>query len=105
MGGSNFRGDAIAIAFCDQLGALVDRATLRRAHRCPTKCSPDCAMDDWSRSVNELTPAGAKSVEKEGGRIAEMFLKEPATILYPYQSHLDPHVSYLDQHVSLRSFG
>jgi hypothetical protein len=40
-------------------------------------------MDNWSRSVHELTPAAAKSVEKDGNRIAEMFLKEPATIFVP----------------------
>jgi hypothetical protein len=41
------------------------------------------ALDDWRRSVDELIPAAALSVEKEGNRIAEMFLKEPATIFTP----------------------
>lgn len=41
------------------------------------------ALDDWRRSVDELIPAAALLVEKEGNRIAEMFLREPATIFTP----------------------
>jgi uncharacterized protein len=36
------------------------------------------ALDDWRRSVDELIPAAMGSVNQEGSRLAEIFLKEPA---------------------------
>ncbi len=41
------------------------------------------ALDDWRRSVGVLVPAAVQSVNQEGNRIAEMFLKEPAATFTP----------------------